>query len=133
MLREGFRFWTGVVRPPNLQLKMMLHPLANPSTERRGIGVETVEIGAPAIVRYWHLASFDAPTVAVVWALGFAWTVRVQLPGWAPVLIALVTWAVYVVDRLLDARAAFRSGDDNGLRERHFFHWKHRRILTPLA
>ena len=44
----------------------------------------------------------------------------------------LVVWTVYVGDRLLDARAGLcRWGSE--LRERHLFHWRHRRLLTPLA
>jgi hypothetical protein len=81
----------------------------------------------------WHLASLDAPTVAVAWSLGFAWAAGVRLPFWVPVLLALGTWAVYIGDRLLDARTALRSGNLHRLRERHFFHWRHRRILAPLA
>ncbi len=91
------------------------------------------QLDAPAPLRLWHLASFDAPTVAVAWALGFAWTAGVRLPLWVPVLLALATWAVYVGDRLLDARTGLRSGALHTLRERHFFHWRHRRILLPLA
>ena len=63
---------------------------------------------APIPLRFWHLASLDAPTVALVWSLGFAWAAGVGLPVWAPLLLALVAWAVYVGDRLLDARAGFR-------------------------
>jgi hypothetical protein len=47
----------------------------------------------------------------VAWSLNFAWAAGVNLPKWVPVLLALGTWAVYVGDRLLDARAAFRSGN----------------------
>jgi hypothetical protein len=88
---------------------------------------------APAALRLWHLASLDAPTVAVIWALAFAWAVGVRLPAWVPVLIALVVWVVYVADRLLDARRAMQRGRVDGLRDRHRFHWRHRRILEPLA
>jgi hypothetical protein len=95
--------------------------------------VPKVPYGAPAALRLWHLASLDAPTVAVVWALAFAWAVGVRLPAWLPVLLALVVWAVYVADRLLDARSAMRSGQLDDLRDRHHFHWRHRRILEPLA
>jgi hypothetical protein len=87
----------------------------------------------PAPIRIWHLASFDAPTVAVVWSLGFAWAAGVRLPVWIPLLLALTAWAVYVADRLLDARAAIRAGDLLGLQERHLFHHRHRRLLMPLA
>lgn len=90
-------------------------------------------IQAASAIGFWHRASLDAPTVAVVWALAFAWAARVSLPWWIPVLLALAAWAVYVADRLLDARRAMRSGRTRGLRERHFFHWRHRRILAPMA
>jgi hypothetical protein len=90
-------------------------------------------IDAPALIRYWHLTSLDAPTVAVVWSLAFAWAAHVVLPIWIPVLLALAAWAAYVADRLLDARTALRAANLNGLRERHRFHHRHRRLLVPLA
>jgi len=90
-------------------------------------------LDAPAPLRLWHLASLDAPTVAVVWALAFAWAAKVKLPPWVLVLLALVTWTIYIADRLLDARNGFRTGAIHRLRERHLFHHRHRRILGPLA
>ena len=81
----------------------------------------------------WHLASLDAPTVAVVWSLGFARAAGVDLPLWILVSIALGTWSVYVGDRLLDVHSALHSANFSGLRERHYFHWRHRRVLLPLA
>jgi len=81
----------------------------------------------------WHLASLDAPTVAVVWSLAFARAAGVDLPVWVLVLIALGTWSVYVGDRLLDVHSALHSANLSGLRERHYFHWRHRRVLLPLA
>jgi hypothetical protein len=88
---------------------------------------------APAPLRLWHLASLDAPTVAVVWALGFAWAASLRLPGWVPALLALTAWAVYIGDRLLDARAALRTSQLDRLRERHHFHHRHRKILSFLG
>jgi len=87
----------------------------------------------PAPLRLWHLASLDAPTVAFVWALGFAWAAGVRLPAWVPALLALGAWAVYIGDRLLDAHSALRTGQTNRLRERHTFHHRHRRVLGSLA
>jgi hypothetical protein len=84
-------------------------------------------------LRYWHLTSLDAPTVAVVWSLAFAWAAHGVLPLWIPILLALAAWAVYVADRLLDARSAVRTTNYAGLRERHRFHHRHRRLLAPLA
>lgn len=88
---------------------------------------------APALLRLWHLASLDAPTVAVVWALAFAWAAGIRLPLWLPLLLALGAWSVYIGDRLLDAWSALRSGAFHRLRLRHRFHWRHRRIFLPLA
>jgi hypothetical protein len=88
---------------------------------------------APRWLALWHLASLDAPTVAVVWSLGFAWIAGVSLPHWTPALLALAVWSAYVIDRLLDARSGLRSGDPGRLRDRHFFHWRHRRVLLPMA
>jgi hypothetical protein len=87
----------------------------------------------PRLLALWHLASLDAPTVAVVWTLAIAWAAGVPLNPWMPLLIACGTWTVYAGDRLLDAHRAIRSGHLGALRERHFFHWRHRRVLLPLA
>jgi hypothetical protein len=87
---------------------------------------------APGPLRLWHLASLDAPTVAVVWTLGFAWAAGVRLPRWVPLLLALSAWAVYIADRLLDARSALRTAPHQ-LRERHFFHWRFRKFFVPLG
>lgn len=87
----------------------------------------------PRPLELWHLASLDAPTVAVTWAFGFAWAADVRLAAWVAPLLALTVWAVYVFDRLMDARTALRTCEINRLRERHYFHWRHRRVLFPLA
>lgn len=88
---------------------------------------------APAPLRLWHLLSLDAPTVAVVWSLAFAWAAGLRLPAWVPALQFLAAWVVYVADRLLDARTALRTASPHRLRPRHRFHWRHRRALLPLA
>jgi hypothetical protein len=123
-------------------------PLANPATPRRNFGSTETRAGrssmahdkparapwsGPVLLRSWHLCSLDAPSVAVVWSLSFAWAAGVRLPGWTPVLLALGTWAVYIGDRLLDAQKALHRGLSFSLRDRHFFHWRHRRTLLPLA
>lgn len=93
------------------------------------------QVGAKArwkpltVLHLWHLSSLDAPTVAVIWALGFAWAARIQLANWVLLLLGLITWTFYVGDRLFDARADYRTA----LRDRHIFHWHHRRIFAPLA
>ena len=87
----------------------------------------------PSPLRLWHLASLDAPTVAGVWSLAFARTANIHLPAWVPLLLALGTWSIYIGDRLLDANSALRAGDLDRLRERHHFHWRHRRVLFPIC
>jgi len=108
------------------------NPRAQISVER-GIPSAVRKLDAHATLRLWHLASLDAPTVAVVWSLAFAWVTRIHLPVWIPVLLALAAWAVYICDRLLDARAAFRIANLDSLRERHLFQHRHRRLLLPVA
>lgn len=88
---------------------------------------------APVALRLWHLLSLDAPTVAVVWSLAFARVTGIRLPVWVPLLLALGTWSVYVGDRLLDAHKALLRDQLELLRERHFFHWRHRIWLLPCA
>lgn len=90
-------------------------------------------LSAPRLLAFWHLASLDAPTVAVVWSIAFAWTVHIALPPWIVILLGLATWSIYSVDRVLDARRGLRTGRMNGLRPCHRFHWRHRRVFLLLA
>lgn len=113
----------------------MAFPLARPqSTERaRPFAAASPPTNVPRLLALWHLASLDAPTVAVVWTLAIAWTAGVRLDPWFSLLIACGTWTAYVGDRLLDARRAISSGDLARLRERHFFHWRYRRGLLAIC
>jgi hypothetical protein len=111
-------------------------PLApSPAQDRARNRVENAHriFDPPPALALWHLASLDAPTVAVVWSLAFAWAGGIHLPLWVPLLLALATWSVYVGDRLLDARAGLREPAQHTLRERHRFHWLYRRALMPMA
>ncbi len=111
-------------------------PLAQPPLQARSTQSSQSAhriLDAPRPLALWHLASLDAPTVAVVWSLAFAWAAGISLPRWVPLLLALATWSVYIGDRLLDVRAGLRSPALRILRERHYFHWRFRRILLPLA
>lgn len=109
-------------------------PLAHLAEQGRVHADRTASVyEAPRAMQLWHLTSLDAPTVAVVWSLAFAWAAGVELPGWLPLLIGLSTWVVYVGDRLLDARSGMKAGTLDSLRERHFFHWRYRRRLLPVA
>lgn len=102
----------------------------------------------PRPIALWHLASLDAPTVAIVWALAFAWAGVIHVSGRVVVVLALATWCAYVSDRLLDARVLHarvlgaRGGVESSigpelgrpeLRERHYFHWRNRRLFVPLT
>lgn len=83
---------------------------------------------------YWHLLSLDAPTVAVLWAWSFERATGVRPSVSALAVLGLGTWLIYVADRLLDARSAeSASGVRRPLRERHFFHARHRRMLLAAA
>lgn len=88
---------------------------------------------APAPLRLWHLASLDAPTVALAWSWGFARAAGVRLHAWAPLALGLIAWAIYIADRLLDARAGMRFPPLHLMRERHFFHWRYRAVLAPIG
>jgi hypothetical protein len=80
-------------------------------------------------LRYWHLLSLDAPTVAALWCWAFGRAARLRLAPWLPLALALGTWLFYVADRLLDARL----GSPAELEERHHFHARHRRGLLAAA
>jgi len=101
--------------------------ILSPAPSRSG------KIHAPLPIRIWHLASFDAPAVAILWCAAFAWAAHVILPWWVLTLIPLGVWPVYIADRLLDARRGIESSDLDRLRDRHVFHWRHRCIFIPLA
>ncbi len=111
-------------------------PLVQPQVRDRaaGLGAESARLlHIPRPLALWHLASLDAPTVAVIWALGFAWAAQIHAAGRVLLVLALTAWCAYVGDRLLDARAGLGSAAEAALRERHLFHWRHRRLMTPLA
>lgn len=116
-------------------MKPVALPQANPLTlrNRKYAFARPSLLGMPRPIHLWHLASLDAPTVAVVWTIAFASVAGVPLNPWITVLIACGSWTVYVGDRLLDARRAIHAGQLGSLRERHYFHWRHRRWLIPSA
>lgn len=75
------------------------------------------------VIETWNRWSLDAPTVALVWRFFLARDAGVSLPQFAPVLLALGTWIVYVADRLLDGMGKVQEEE---LRERHYFYARHR-------
>jgi hypothetical protein len=87
-------------------------------------------VGLSGVPAYWHLLSLDAPSVAVLWAWGFAHAARVPLNAPATAVLSLGAWIIYVADRLLDSRGGAAHA---GLRERHHFHARHRRAFVIVA
>ncbi|MHB1022854.1 MAG: hypothetical protein ACYC46_07535 [Acidobacteriaceae bacterium] len=92
-------------------------PSALSSTEQR--------YSAPAL---WHLFSLDAPTVAALWTIFFARAMHISLPWIAPAALGAGVWVLYVLDRILDGvRVAQNPLQASALRERHYFHARHRK------
>jgi hypothetical protein len=74
----------------------------------------------------------DAPIVAVAWLHVFAKTWRLGYhPWWAYLLLGMVTWVIYVADRLLDVSMSVPAA--NALGARHEFHNRHRRAFQIAA
>ncbi len=83
-----------------------------------------------SLAEWWHLLSLDAPTVAALWSWFFARAMRLHLPFYAPMLLALGTWLLYVADRILDG---LRRRNGELLRARHHFHARHRNAFVLAA
>ena len=75
-----------------------------------------------------NLLSLDAPLVAVLWQSFLAYRFSVPLPPAAPLVLGLTVWAVYLLDRLLDARRP-PSIDEPA---RHRFYRLHFRLMLAL-
>lgn len=77
---------------------------------------------------YWHLLSLDAPCVAALWTLFFAWQFHTRLPLAGPLALGIAVWVLYVADRVHDAARG------ELLQERHRFHLRYtRRLLVAAA
>lgn len=90
------------------------------------LGKERRQSWLRAVPVCWHLFSLDAPSVAVLWAWALARSVGADASWSALAVLGIGTWLIYVTDRLLDSRPGASGAD---LRERHFFHARHRRAL----
>ncbi len=75
---------------------------------------------------YPNLLSLDAPLVAVTWMFVFknVWDVN-YIESWAVVVLALIVWAIYASDRLLDQYLHKEHNDS----PRHQFHKRHQRYF----
>ncbi|HTV06782.1 MAG TPA: hypothetical protein VME86_15545 [Acidobacteriaceae bacterium] len=80
-------------------------------------------------IRWWHLLSLDAPTVAALWAFCFARAFHLALSPYALPLLFTGTWLIYVADRILDGL----HSDPARLRDRHLFYIRHRAIVTRIT
>ncbi len=81
----------------------------------------------------WHLLSLDAPTVAAIWTLFIARCSHLELPWSSPAAMFIAVWMIYAADRLFDARlldlglsATVLSASLLEMRDRHYFHHRHR-------
>jgi hypothetical protein len=70
----------------------------------------------------WHLLSLDAPTVAALWFVLAARSAKLFISAMDVAALALGTWILYVLDRMLDARRGAILFQE----ERHRFHGAHR-------
>jgi hypothetical protein len=76
---------------------------------------------------FWHLLSFDAPTVAALWTWFIASANHIHLPLSSTFSMALAVWMLYAGDRLMDARLLdIDPTRYEGLEARHYFHYRHR-------
>lgn len=90
-----------------------------------------LEIVGPTIssrYRGWiwlNILSLDAPLVALLWQTLFSRCLDVHIRWPATVALALSTWIIYVVDRLLDARTPSAAT----LSRRHEFSRQHGKLM----
>lgn len=78
-------------------------------------------------LRFWHLLSLDAPTIAALWTWFIAGTCKVHLPLASPLAMFIAVWMLYAADRLLDARMLDSFPlNTASLEARHLFHHRHR-------
>jgi hypothetical protein len=65
----------------------------------------------------------------VLWAWSFARAAHLRIPIVSIAVLGIGTWLIYVADRLLDVRSPAHPA----LRERHFFHARHQRLLVLVS
>ena len=77
-----------------------------------------------------NLLSLDAVAVAVTWQVFFASVAGVTVPGAAVAVLALVVWAVYLADRVLDARRGAAQSDRHRIAGRNPRAWAGATVLA---
>ena len=81
-------------------------------------------------VEWWlwpNVLALDAPIVAVVWQRFLAGSFGVPVPGAASVVLGLVVWAIYLLDRRFDAARP------ESVQPRHTFARRNSSLVTALA
>src|SRR6202035_5180189 len=75
-----------------------------------------------------NLLSLDAPLIAVLWQGFLAYRFSLPLRPAARLVLGLTVWAIYLLDRLLDARkpAALHEA------ARHRYYRRHSKLMTAL-
>jgi len=88
--------------------------------------------GRPPFWLLPNICSLDAPLVAVVWMWMLAHSMQViYVPQVAYILLPLIVWMVYTLDRILDVRGGVYPHEEQ-MPWRHQFHWKYRYVLIFL-
>jgi hypothetical protein len=95
-----------------------------------GVCSERVEFSTTPWWLWWNILSADAPTVAMVWALLYAYANSARLSTSDEIVLSLVVWAIYMSDRLLDG---WTAKNRTLLQERHLFCARHRVALVCLV
>jgi hypothetical protein len=77
-----------------------------------------------------NLLSLDAPVIAVLWQSFLAYRFSLRLRPASEAVLGLTVWAIYLLDRLLDARKPPSIDGGSSEPARHRFY---RRYWTPMA
>jgi len=88
--------------------------VASPATQRSSAVLSLWK--TPLLLRWWHLLSLDASTVAAIWAWGFAQGSAIHVPVYSIAILALGTWLIYIADRIIDGWKTLVPAE---MRERH--------------
>lgn len=76
-----------------------------------------------------NLLALDAPAVAVTWQVFLASVAGVAVPTAASVVLGLVVWAAYLIDRSLDARRGAGGSERHRVAGRNSILW----LVTAIA
>lgn len=70
-----------------------------------------------------NVLALDAPAVAVTWQVFLASVAGIAVPMAASIVLALVVWAAYLIDRTLDARCGTDGSDRHRVAHRNSRVW----------